>query len=143
MSIPYLLYTKLIASTTQNYYILPYNGKAIFDTDGTYGYAGTGGLKGWSSDSNSLIGKALNFVGAQVRVDTTPRFSAGGDSRVTTIKVTLDLFNDSKWGAITNFIMINTLFPGNMWMQYHLFNVAPNLYDIKVEGLQRLYMCTG
>ena len=39
--------------------------------------------------------------------------------------------------------MINTLFPGNMWMQYHLFNVAPNLYDIKVEGLQRLYMCTG
>lgn len=64
MSIPYLLYTKLIASTTQNYYILPYNGKAIFDTNGSYGYSGTGGLKGWDNNANSLLGKALNFIGA-------------------------------------------------------------------------------
>lgn len=144
MSIPYILYTKLIASTTQNYYVLPYNGKIIFNTDGSYGYGeGMGGLKGVSTSSESIIGKALNFIGAQIRVDTTPRFKPGGDSNTTTISITLDLFNDSLKGAITNFLMINTLFPGNMWMQYHLFNVAPNLYDIKVEGFQRLYMCTG
>lgn len=143
MSIPYLLYTKLIASTTQNYYILPYDGKLIFDTDGNYGYSGTGGLKSMSTSTNSIIGKLLNFTGATVRVDTTPRFTPTGDTGGITITVKLDLFNDSLWGAITNFIMINTLFPGNMWMQYHIISHAPNLYDIKVEGYQRLFVCTG
>ena len=45
--------------------------------------------------------------------------------------------------AINNFILVNTLIPNNMWMQYHIYQHSPSVYDVKIEGLNRLYMCAG
>lgn len=42
-----------------------------------------------------------------------------------------------------NFIFVNTIIPNNLPMQYGMLRHSPCLYDIKVEGLKRMFLCSG
>jgi hypothetical protein len=53
------------------------------------------------------------------------------------------LFNDTAEAALNNFIFVNTLVPNNMWVQYNMFQHSTAVYDVKIEGLNRLYACAG
>jgi len=59
------------------------------------------------------------------------------------VNVKFDLFNDTLEGALTNFIFVNTIAPNNKWVQYHILSHSSSLYDIKIEGINRLFACTG
>jgi hypothetical protein len=45
--------------------------------------------------------------------------------------------------SVANFLFLNNIIPKNKFLQYHIFQHNPCLYDIKIEGYDRLYMCTG
>lgn len=38
---------------------------------------------------------------------------------------------------------MNTLVPNNKWVQYNMFQHSSSLYDVKIEGLNRLFACAG
>ena len=42
-----------------------------------------------------------------------------------------------------NFIFINTIVPNNMWIQYGMFQHSSHLYDVKLDGYNRLFACSG
>lgn len=41
-----------------------------------------------------------------------------------------------------NLAFINTIVPGAMTMQYSIVKHAPNVYDVKVSGFTRMFMCS-
>ena len=42
-----------------------------------------------------------------------------------------------------NFIFVNTIVPNNKWIQYNMFQHSSCIYDVKLEGLNRLFACAG
>lgn len=42
-----------------------------------------------------------------------------------------------------NFIFVNTIVPNNMWIQYGMFQHSSHLYDVKIDGYNRLFACSG
>jgi len=59
------------------------------------------------------------------------------------VQIKLDLFNDTAEAAMMNFIFVNTIVPNNLWIQYGMFQHSSHLYDIKIEGYNRLFACAG
>ncbi len=55
----------------------------------------------------------------------------------------MDLFNDTDEHALNNFIFVNTICPSNMFLQYGIWQLPPSVYDIKIEGGRRWFMCKG
>lgn len=53
------------------------------------------------------------------------------------------MFNDDEELALSNFMMVNTIVPNNMWCQYHIFRHCSDLYDVKIAGVKRMMMCTA
>lgn len=139
----YCLYYRMIGATTTNRYVLPYNGTEVFATSGTDGWGAANGFGGTTS-KNSIFGKLFNFaLGSNLRIVTQPIWggSSGGGSGG--VSMTLSLYNDTMEHAINNFIFVNTICPSNMFLQYGIWQLPPSVYDIKIEGGRRWFMCTG
>ena len=41
-----------------------------------------------------------------------------------------------------NFIFINTIVPNSKWIQYGFFQQSSNLYDVKIDGFNRYFICS-
>lgn len=148
MKIPYLLYYRLIAATSTNIYEIPYSGKFIDSSNGTEGWNTKRGLAGLVTSEDSFLGSIINYFGKNIRINTSPTWDGAESTSPVEIKIDFDLYNDSYSSdsdetAIMNFIFVNTLLPGNKWLQYHIFQHAPNLYDVKIDGINRYFMCSG
>lgn len=155
MTFPYRLYYRLQSCLTTNIYEIPGtdSNKALIDS--------SSGMAGWTDgggDFNSGfrmsgvlaqipgIGGILDMLLGNIGINYMPWWSAKAGtegSKAPEIEIKFDLFNDSAEAAKMNFIFVNTIVPGNKWVQYNMFQHSPNLYDVKIEGINRLYACAG
>ena len=141
LRLPYLLYYRLQSCTTTNIYELPYTdwGSPLYSSNGGPGWEGVNafGIK----SALSLIGSILPPVNIQM----APFYNAytGENTPEDGITISFDLFNDNDKAAMNNFILVNTIIPQNRWLQYGLLQQSPCLYDIRIDGVKRLYLCTG
>ena len=142
VNFPHVFYYQLLATTTLNYYTLPHSGTRIRDANGETGW--NSGHKGGIQGGDGMLGGIANFIGVkQLNVTTTPTWDGVDNAESTSIECTVDLFNDSVEAACQNFIFVNTILPAAMYTQYHIFQQSPSLFDVKVDGLGRFFMCTG
>ena len=139
----FLMYYGIMSSKTKHYYTLPYNGKIIDSSDGAAGWSTEHGIANAQTTSFGALGHILNFVGASVRINTTPLWTGSTQTSFPEIQVQFELFNDDVDGAVQNFLFLNTIFPMNRFIQYHIFQYNPAVYDIKIEGFNRFYMCSA
>lgn len=138
----YCLYYRMLGATTTNRYILPYNGTEIYNTDGKSGWP-TAGTHDVTSSKNSILTKMLSFgLGNNLKIVTQPIWGGNGGT-TTQITVQLDLFNDTYEHAMHNFLFVNTICPSNLFLQYGIWQLPPSVYDIKIEGGRRWFMCKG
>ena len=146
--LPFIMYYRLTTTHTNNVYEIPYSMRnEIMKSDGTYGWSG-----GNQSDFG-LIDKAINGVGENsitklllgntVKVNMMPSFQPTGEARGESFTINIDLINDSDEAAINNFLMCHTLFGNNRWLQYGFVQAGASLYDVKLPGANRYFMCTG
>lgn len=158
MTFPYMMYYTLQSCVTTNIYEVPAidSAKRILDN-------GQNGESGWNSGSDLLtsntfrLGKLLggegggivstvvNALFGNIGINYTPWWDAatGTGTQEPALELTFDLFNDSFDAALANFIFVNTIIPNNRWIQYNMFQHSPSIYDVKIEGLNRLYACKG
>lgn len=59
------------------------------------------------------------------------------------ISVNFGLYNDTIDHAINNFLFVNTICPSNMFLQYGVWQLPPSVYDVKIDGGRRWFMCSG
>ena len=151
---PYILYYKLQSCTTTNIYEVPAmcEGKPIMSSDGKAGWGdgsdfmGAGGFRATGFlDKIPLVGTIANMILGNIGVNYMPWWNAETGSKVTEPEVTVkfDLFNDSVAKAIVNFVFVNTIVPSNKWLQYNVFQHSSNLYDVKIDGVNRLFACAA
>lgn len=146
----FTIYYLLQTSTTNNWYTIPgiTSSKDLYNSSGSAGW-----LDGSSSVSLMpkfikdipLLGSVVNSMFGNVGIDYTPWWNpeSGSKTKEPEIKIEFDLFNDTLEAAKANFIFVNTLIAGNRWVQYGLFRGSSSLYDIKLEGYNRLFACAG
>lgn len=151
---PYILYYRLQSCVTTNIYEIPAipTNKQILYSDGTAGW-GTGSdimSKGGFRISDMLgklpgVGILTNMMLGNIGVNYMPWWDAPSGARTVMpdIEITFDLFNDTANAALMNFIFVNTIVPNNMWVQYNMFQHSSSIYDIKIEGINRLFACSG
>lgn len=151
---PYILYYRLQSCVTTNIYEIPAvpTNKQILYSDGTAGW-GTGDdamSKGGFRISDMLgkipgVGTIANMMLGNIGVNYMPWWDApsGARTAMPDIEITFDLFNDTAAAALINFIFVNTIVPNNMWVQYNMFQHSSSIYDIKIEGINRLFACSG
>lgn len=137
---PYALYYNIIATTSTNIYEIPFSGKTIYASQGG-GFSKSAAF-GLDTKGDSLLGTAINWFGKNIRMNINPTWDGPQDTP-TKFDIEFTLYNDDIDSAIKNFIFVNTIVPGNKWLQYHIFQHAPNLYDIRINGIDRLFMCQG
>lgn len=151
LSFPYTLYYRLQSCVTTNIYEIPAStsSKSILDSDG--------GMAGWTDGEATgfrasgllskipAIGNMVNKVLGNIAINYMPWWDPINGTKVKEplVEIKFDLFNDSRDAALMNFIFVNTLVPGNKWIQYNMFQHSSNLYDVKIEGINRLYACAG
>lgn len=151
MSFPYFMYYKLQSCSTLNVYELPCktSSKELYFSDGTKGWDGSSVGLTSAFDKIPGLGKVLGGLisGAinNIRVNFINFWDANEGSKTPApeIEIKFDLFNDEIDAAIMNFIFVNTIVPNNRWVQYGTFQHPSSLYDIKLEGYNRLFACTG
>lgn len=149
MDFPFSLYYRLQSCVTTNIYEIP-----AIDTDKRI--MSSSGQKGWGDSSTGfrvtdflgkipLIGDLAKNILGNVGINYMPWWNAESGSATTepVVNLKFDLFNDSLEAALYNFIFVNTLVPNNKWIQYNMFQHSSNLYDVKIEGINRLYACSG
>lgn len=147
---PFTVYYQLQTTTTTNYFVIP----GITSTRDLYSASGSAGwLDGNSSISFMpdfiknvpIVGSIVNKLVGNVGIDYMPWWNpdSGAQTKEPEIKVEFDLFNDTLQAALINFIFVNTIIPGNRWIQYGIFKHSSNLYDVKLEGYNRLFACCG
>ena len=150
--LPFILYYRLTTTHTNNIYELPYSMENdIFQSDGTYGWgSSTGGaddfglMKAGKAISDSPIGKlAQSIMGNSIKVNVMPSFQPDGEAKGDTINISFDLINDSAEAAINNFLFCHTLFGNNKWLQYGFVQAGSSVYDVKLPGANRYFMCSG
>ena len=151
---PYFLYYRLQSCTTTNIYEVPAmcDGKPIMSSDGKPGWGdgsdfmGAGGYN-ISGLLNNIpgVGTLANMILGNIYVDYMPWWNAATGSRASAPDVTVkfDLFNDNVVKAVKNFIFVNTIVPSNKWIQYNMFQHSSNLYDVKIDGVNRLFACAA
>ena len=144
LRLPYQIYYKLQSCTTTNIYEIPFSGdkKIMHSSSGSAGWDGASGFTGKIIDTASTV---VSWLMPNVGVSFAPWYDnvSGSKTPGEAVVVEFDLFNDNMEQAMSNFIFVNTIIPQNQWIQYGLFQHSPCLYDIKVEGVKRLFMCTG
>ena len=156
MTFPYTLYYALQSCVTTNIYEIP-----AIDQDKRI-LASGGGMKGWTDGGSDFmssggfrvtsllnkipgIGELASMVLGNIGINYMPWWNAESGAKTTepVVNLKFDLFNDSYKAAMDNFIFVNTIVPNNKWIQYNMFQHSSNLYDVKIEGLNRLYACAG
>ncbi len=144
---PFLLYYRLNTTTTTNIYEIPFDinvsHNTLMHSDGTYGWgagdafsAGIIGLKGESLASKIL---GLNTL----KTNMMPSFNPDGTTKGLDFSIEFTLINDTAEGAANNYIMLHNLFGNNRWLQYGFVQAPASLYDVKVPGANRYFMCKG
>lgn len=81
LRIPYLLYYRMMSATTQNIYELPYNGTVLYESNGGGYNTNRHLLNGLDGSESGILGTLRNFVGKNIKINTTPTWDgADGDS---------------------------------------------------------------
>lgn len=146
LKIPHIMYYQMISSLSLNIFELPFNGEITRSANGHGGWGGRGS-KGALTQQGTGIFSALNpiisYFADNIKITLTPTWDGVDDQEGVQFQFTVNLFNDSIDATCANFIFVNTLLPGAMWTQYHIFTQSPSLYDVKVDGLGRYFMCSG
>ena len=145
---PFTLYYLFQSSLTTNIYEFP-----CILPDGRL-YASSG-HEGWTAGSNEislmgmlgkipLVNTFLKSTLNNVSVAFMPWWDAesGRKTIEPDVNVKFHLFNDNLDKAIANFLCVNTLIANNRWYQYKFYQHSPALYEIKLEGSNRLFACT-
>lgn len=154
MTFPYTLYYRLQSCVTTNIYEVPgvSDNKLIFSSNGSAGWTDGGDMMSAGGFRLSgllnkipLIGSLANMVLGNIGINYMPWWNAESGSKTKDPEITIkfDLFNDSADAAMMNFIFVNTLIPNNRWIQYNMFQHSSSLYDVKIEGINRLFACAG
>lgn len=149
VNFPFILYYRFQSCVTTNVYELPFmrQGNMLYQSDGTAGWEGASKLELVNDliKNVPVLGKVVDTILGNVRVHFMPWWdsAAGSGTAEPEIQITFELFNDTDEAAKINFIFVNTLIANNRWIQYNVFEHSPSLYDIKIEGCNRLFACTG
>ena len=154
MTFPYTLYYRLQSCVTTNIYEIPgtSSSKNIINSNGSAGWTSGGDMlsDGGIRISDMLgkipgVGNLANMILGNIGINYMPWWnaSAGAKTKAPEVDIQFDLFNDTAEAALNNFIFVNTLVPNNMWVQYNMFQHSAAVYDVKIEGLNRLYACAG
>ena len=143
IDIPFILYYLLMTFKTKAVYTVPYSGKIVESSNGQSGWDTKHGIAGLQTSQNSIFGTLLNYMGKNIRINTTPVWGGDEGSAFPEISIEFDLFNDSHEQAINNFLFIHNIVPKNKFLQYHLYQHNPAVYDVKIEGFNRFYMCSA
>ena len=144
LKIPYMLYYGLQSTTTTNIYEVPFvnEPKLLYTSTGSAGWGDSAGFIANILDgAKNMLGSILPNIG--ISMSPWWNSSSGQGTFEDEVVVNFDLYNDSKDQAMINFIFVNTIIPNNKWLQYGLIQHSPCLYDVKVEGIKRMYACTG
>jgi len=121
VKVPHILYYQMISSLSLNIFELPFSGEFVREANGHGGWNIGKGLKGIGGAGSGLFSKFISFFGDNIKVSMTPTWDGAADEEGTTIEFTVNLFNDSVDAACVNFVFVNTLLPGMMFTQYHIF----------------------
>jgi len=153
---PYMMYYRLLSCTSLNIYEIPCVSEQLWQTDGSTGwdieaFRLTDMISGGDrKNGGSMVTKVLDMVTGGLRdvikraqVNYMPKWDPSGNGMQDGLVVTFDLFNDTAEAAMKNFIFVNTIIPNNMWMQYGMLKHSPCVYDVKIEGVKRLFMCAA
>ena len=151
LSMPFILYYLMQSYTTTNIYEIPAQLTNRMILDSSSGMAGwIDGDPGGMNFSGLLtkipvVGNFLASITQNIGVNYMPWWSpySGTNTKEPEVEVSFTLFNDDINSALNNFIFINTIIPNNKWIQYGMFQHSSNVYDIKIEGVNRLYACAG
>ena len=154
LQFPYTLYYRMQSCVTTNIYELPFAGKTLYSASGSKGWGTSNGIAFEDPTSKiPIVGGLLKKcsgaapildVFQNIRISMMPWWdSKTGNQAAPEIEVKFDLFNDTSESAMANFIFVNTLIPNNKSIQYGLMQHSSCLYDIKLEGFNRLFACTG
>lgn len=151
MDFPFAMYYRLQSCTTLNIYELPYIGDLMWQSNGEEGWKDAQfGLKSFAGGGDGMISKVIDmFTGGwgdiinRANINYMPKWDSSGGGMAEELAVTFDLFNDTADAAMNNFIFVNTIIPNNLWMQYGMFRHSPCLYDVKIDGLKRMFLCAG
>ena len=156
MSFPYTLYYRLQSCMTTNIYEIPASqtSKAILNSGG--------GMAGWTDSGSDImssgelrmsgllgkipvIGSIANMILGNIGINYMPWWNAesGAKTKEPEVELKFDLFNDNANSARQNFLFVNTIVPHNKWIQYNMFQHSSSLYDVKIEGINRLFACAG
>lgn len=138
MKLPYALYYKLVTTKTNAAYEVPCQiPSGFFDSDGNYG---------WGSGEDVDIFNAGGFlkrIASTFHLTMMPFFNPGNGGESESLNVKFDLINDTDAAAKANYTFIQTLILNNKWLQYGITQIPGSLYDVKIPGGQRFFMCTG
>ena len=156
MKFPYALYYRLQSCVTTGIYEVPAitSDKMILKSGG--------GMKGWTDGGSDfmsaggmrlsgllgkipIVGSLANMILGNIGINYMPWWNAenGSKTQEPEIEIKFDLFNDSAEAAMMNFIFVNTIVPNNKWVQYNMFQHSSHIYDVKIEGVNRLFACAG
>lgn len=145
---PFAVYYKLLSCVTTNAYEVPIHPDVVMQANsegfqGAEPYAVSFPGQGMIG-SIPIIGKVISRIMSSISINTSPVWDPSKTSNTgPTINCKFKLFNDTVEAATINFIFVNTIGPNNMWYNYSIFKRAPALYDIKINGIYRYYMCTA
>lgn len=154
LKLPHMLYYRLQGCTTTNIYELPclQASKRLYSSDGMPGWDEIAGfsfmdtIPGMKTLKGApLVGNLINKMFGNLNISFMPWWDAGKGNAThePPVEISFDLFNDTNESALMNFIFVNTLIPNNKWIQYGIFQHSSCLYDVKLEGYNRLFACTG
>lgn len=142
LSLPFYLYYCMLTSTTTGLYTFPFDGKQVEESNGSEGW---GSEFGGSMDfgNSNIIQSALSFLGGNIRWDVQPFWKQAKSVNFNSFELTINLFNDDIDGAIANYLCVQNLIVKNKYIQYKIFQGSPAVYDVKIQGLNRFYMCSA
>lgn len=151
MKMPFFFYYTFLSSTTLNIYEFPckLENDLLYSSDGTPGWGGTAFDLQILQDKIRAVSGAAGAVAdallGNIRMMYLAPWNAmeGWKTNDTDIQLKVHLFNDTIETAVTNFVCVNTLIGNNKYAQYGVFQTGPSLYDVQVEGSNRLFACTG
>lgn len=144
IKIPFFMYYCILTAYNTGFYTIPYDGNLIDQSNGNAGWGGNGdiGLE-FGNVSSGIIGSIIKYAFGDFRFNLQPQWNPGGDTKFPQIVATFNLFNDTAESASNNFRFVNNLVAKNKYLQYNFFQQNPAVYDIKIGGLQRFYMCSA
>lgn len=139
IDLAYTLYYRILSTTTTNRYVLPFNSNEIQKGNGDIGWE----QNIFEGNILSKAGFIGDFLSKSINLTTTPIWQGMKGSEGYTLDFSVNLFNDSVDSALMNYIFINTIIPQNLPTNYLVFQQPPSVYDLKIEGFNRLFMCSG